>query len=376
MNKYILLTASIVFSLGVEAATDEILCDDKTYAQIQSEQYVDGNFQGTINDACRNFAAINANKENIAGSGPTQEALVYLNSDSYVLVDTGAKWWVFIPRQVPPSSIINAIVIVPGGNVDSGAYSSLAYNAVRQLTENRGINTMAIIPRYPATIYGYDEPCNAIGNDPSQRTLWEIHTSYSQAVTNPFGIAITQWIFGGHSEGGAGVGNFMTEIETANHVEEMGIKGNFYQATFPVVTVQHNLPANFCSIGLMGGDDIAGPRAPYETAKALGLFPEKTIYYDWTTGWENGIHSYHGNYCPLTPAVGADAEGYGGELQYYELEPDPSLHPLNISRVEQNEILYGDGTPGNAGILLNFAAQAFTDEIIDGQVACQIPFTK
>ncbi|MCP4487636.1 MAG: hypothetical protein GY820_10025 [Gammaproteobacteria bacterium] len=377
INKYFILTASLVFSIGMQSASAiEYLCDGKDYGQLlAAQQDTEGNLVGTQYDGCRNFKAVSRDKYYQAGGAPIEVAAGYMAGDAYVGVyedssDNGEQhWWLFYPNGSTTQNLKNAVLFVPGANVDSSAYSPLAYNLVRQLTA-KGEPTIVFITRYPAFQYGTEKPCNVLTNDIETLTITSAHEKYSTASNNSEGIQIENWVVGGHSEGGEGMSEYLRKLELLDLLPEKKIKGAFWLASYPSNTA-HNIPSTFCSLGIAGGDDLGLNQQTWIDKKTNGDFPPRTIYYDFQNGFTNGIHSYLGSYCPLTPGPSPQDPVLSGELKYYEVEPDPTVHPLQITRAKQDQIIFGTGNVGDIGVVGNFAYQALTGDYN----ACQTPLT-
>ncbi len=381
MNKkalFITAAATALFAAPIAQAQEEYLCDGKTYDQLLNAQMVNGQLMGTKYDGCRNFKAVSRDSYYLAGGAPTASADSNMsgNNDVTVFDESSANgqthWWAFIPKGVATAQIKNAILFVPGANVDSSGYSPLAINLTTQLTKYNATPTMVIITRYPAFQYGTDKPCNVLTNDIETSTVTHAHTVYSNG-NNQHGIQIDNWVVGGHSEGGEGMSEYLRKLEVENSLTAKGIKGAFWLASYPS-NVAQNIPDDFCSLGIAGGGDLGLNQQTWIDKKTNGDFPEKTIYYDFQNGFWNGIHSYLGSYCPLTPGPAPQDPVLSGELQYYEVSPDPSVHPLQIDRYHQDQIIFGTGNVGNMGVVGLFALEALNGQKnAQGVPLCQIP---
>ncbi len=371
MNKYFLSSAALIFSLGTQSASAEYMCDLKSYQTIQDAQYnEEGQFVGTSNDGCRNYKAA-ASDEYKAGAEPTDAAKIAATTDLEVFVVKYIDHWLFIPNHTERSNIKNAVLIVPGGNVDSASYAPLARAAVKQISQGSGNQTMAVIMRYPSVVYP-SEPCNVMA-DGFINTIRSVHRQYNDGIFNEniFGIRIDNWVTGGHSEGGVAMSSFLLQQEYVNE-KDNNIRGSFYLASFPILPSPGVWPeSNYCALSMAGQNDLVLNQTGYIAAKRHHDFPPQTIYYDMTSSpaFRGGIHSYMGDYCPLTPDPSADNSGMepSAELQYYEVYPEPTVHQLLISRPLQQSLIYGD-----SGIVLNFAAQALSRDF----AACQSPLSE
>ncbi len=332
LTRLFFLTVLFIFGLSQQVWAEEILCDKLTYAELESRQ--NGIF--TINDGCTNYIGVGAGSQWRLGSGPTAQAETYSQGDDFVTVNKLDNVWEYYPNGVAANQITRAVIFVPGGNVDSASYSSLAYNLVNKMHAHDQ-NILFLIARYPRSTYK-ELPCNVMANDFPAFELNKIYYDYSNGT---HGFEIATWVLGGHSEGGVGASVFLGErMKFKNH----GISGIFFLASFPVGSLRKmDLPSNFCTLSLAGADDLVLARERYEEAKDpdIGTFPMNTVYFDMDTGFNDGIHSYMGTYCPLTPSAALQDRGYGAELRYYETAPDPSKLPLRISRTLQDRLIFG-----------------------------------
>ncbi len=386
-KKILLITivTTVLFASPIVLAADEILCDGLTYNQILARQYdTEGRLIGTRFDGCRNTKGVILGSYYRAGGAPTQQAIEYLNSDNYVLVSQenigDQYWWAFLPKNINGNMIKNAVMFVPGANVDAASYSPLAYNLVKNLSSVLGDTpTMVIITRYPVKNPNniYLPPCNVLDDDIVMKTVRTAHKSYSYGTNNSHNIKIDNWVLGGHSEGGEGMAEYLHLLaKTKNGLTENGIKGAFWLASYPASPAAY-IPDDFCSLGIAGGDDLGLDKDTWDANKTNGNFPPNTIYFDYENGFEHGIHSYLGSYCSLTPDPNplTQFEVLSGELEYYEVQPD-SEYPLSITRQQQDRLIFGSSNnPEDVGHVGRFVYQTLNSKRNNlGQPLCQLPF--
>ncbi len=399
LNKKILLTASITTALIAspivqgKAVQVEINCDGKLYSDIVAAQYnSDGSWYGTPYDQCRNTKAFAdpTDDYHYAGGAPTQQAIDDLDADDYVKVYQTTNYWLFLPIQIDPSEVKDAVLFVPGANVDSASYAPLAHELVKNLSYAhhdglKPIPTAAIIARYPERASESElgkiiPPCNVMDDDITTKRLRTIHKFFSPGGGSD--MTIENWVLGGHSEGGIGMAEYFREVSsTEEGLEKHGIKGAFWLASYPSETPNPtHIPADFCSLGIAGDYDIGLDHNKWHEAK-MKFFPDDTIYFDYDNGFDLGIHSYLGSYCPLTPDPNAFEDKphvVTGELKYYELAPqsNPNNWELLISRNKQDIIIFGDREEiDSVGYVGNFVESALRgDKTKEGRPICQIPF--
>jgi hypothetical protein len=187
------------------------------------------------------------------GPGPMPEALVALQSDDVVRVET-EPWLTFQPVDMEPTT---GLILYPGGRVDPRAYAPTA----RAIAEGGYLVVIAPMPLDFAFL-APDEAANVMAEFPE----------------------IEQWAVGGHSLGGAMTARFV-------HQNPGAVAGLVLWASYPA------------SSDTLSGHDLAvasiyGTRDGLATGKEISasrpLLPPHTQW----TAIEGGNHAQFGWYGP------------------------------------------------------------------------------
>lgn len=182
--------------------------------------------------------------------GPSEQALLMLQSDSEVQITQESDLIVFEPATNQPSS---GFILYPGGRVDFRSYSPL-------LREIAARNHLVVVLRSPLNLPFF----NANGAD-------EVIAAYPQ---------ITNWIIGGHSLGG---------VVAASYVARRpAVSGLVLWASYPANDGLTETDARVVSI--YGSND--GLTTPEEVLQSKRLLPPDTSFVE----IRGGNHSQFGSY--------------------------------------------------------------------------------
>jgi hypothetical protein len=182
--------------------------------------------------------------------GPSEQALLMLQSDSEVRIIQESDLIVFEPTASQPST---GFILYPGARIDFRSYSPL----LREIAER---NILVVVLRVPLNVAFF----NANGAD-------EVIAAYPD---------ITNWVIGGHSLGG---------VVAASYVAgEPDISGLVLWASYPADDSMKHTRAWVLSI--YGSNDRIS--TPEEVLQSRDLLPPETIFFEIT----GGNHSQFGSY--------------------------------------------------------------------------------